>query len=771
MPCTTCLSKRQKPRCYYLNPPTRRGEGDMRVKGSPSSSNRGWFYSSTARQEIVWPAEDTMAGLSHVVAGPHNDFCGMFSLARSVKEFKELFPAEGQSKHFIDSTEGVQVFGLESPRPEVVSASYPVVAGQTGLDLSSQLSPPLQRLYAKYCFVRDLLASGRSTQAWSAFGSLVRDAELFGLEEHANSASTWDSQPSRHLWWLIVELDTQLSFLLGRRPSIDPSHRVPMPMDLEPQLGGEGPKQNALDLTAYMMELLNHVPQNEEDGPTFWEDRETLLESELARLQQHRSGLPSLPRSGLPAATLSAVAQHHVDVQLVLMVLYCQILRSTSRGMSLSRRLQDLRKPAARSYYEDLLGSLRSTVEIFDYAYGLDATGTASNWPRCFGLFCAVSMLGIAKLRRESDLDSDKERIEMGSRIFKDLANTTQTSGLARSAAESLDKILKDIDELGQQPSGATATFTGSAPLDIAGTDISNVLQPSAPRTSRSARRVGSGTPALKRGKRPHSGEDDRRRKRVKSGEQPGASESSLQTPTWPVGQVDPYPQALSFDRAAPAPPQEPAASQGVEGQPFPQSGASSFTGQPGFFGTEYVPSHPDNLGEYHPSYHWVHPPMVYAPPLYDDWWQFQFQSEGNMALDGSVQPMFYDLHPPLALPADTWTLETPAPYDGRVFGSEQQGGDGQTRRQSASRSRIPSPASDQPQLSRRSSQMMIETTVMKAAHNPAEEQSSHGHYYDGTMANEGSMEHLQDQVAIPDMVTTGPLRADGQGQRWAWAS
>jgi hypothetical protein len=383
-------------------------------------------------------------------------------------------------------------------------------------------------------------------------------------------------------------------------------------------------------------------------------------------------------------------------------------------------------------------------------------------------------MLGIAKLRRESDLDSDKERIEMGSRIFKDLANTAQLSRFARSAAESLDKILKDIDELGQQPRGATGAFPASDLPDIAATDIANVSQLSASRMSQHARRVKGVTPALKRGKRSHVGEGGRRRKRIKTDVGPEASELPLQSPAWPVGQVDPYPQTLSFDSATSAPPQEPPASQGVESQPFPQSGASSFTGQTGFFETQYVPGHSDNLGEYHPGYHWVHPPMVYAPPLYDDWWQFQFQSEGNIALDGNVQPMFYDLHPPLALPAGAWTMETPAPYDGRVFRSEQQG-DGQTRRQSPPRSRIPSPASDQSQQnrrpsSRRPSQMTTETTLMKAAHSTAEEQSGHSHYYDGAMTNEGIMEHPQNHAAITGMATTGLLRGDGQGQHWLWA-
>src|ERR1700742_236574 len=136
-----------------------------------------------------------------------------------------------------------------------------------------------------------------------------------------------DPQPGRHLWWELLELDTQLSFLLGRRPCMDPGHGVPKPSPGEAQYEGKGSTKDALDFTEYMVEFLNHVYQNQDDSLTFWEDRRKTLHSQLTRLQQHHSKLPTLPQRGVPDPMSSALAQHQVDVELVLVVLYCQIIR------------------------------------------------------------------------------------------------------------------------------------------------------------------------------------------------------------------------------------------------------------------------------------------------------------------------------------------------------------------------------------------------------------------------------------------------------------
>lgn len=63
---------------------------------------------------------------------------------------------------------------------------YAAVLDQAGHDLNLQLPPILQRLYAKYRFIRDLLTSGMATRAWAAFASLVRDAELLGCRDYCH---------------------------------------------------------------------------------------------------------------------------------------------------------------------------------------------------------------------------------------------------------------------------------------------------------------------------------------------------------------------------------------------------------------------------------------------------------------------------------------------------------------------------------------------------------------------------------------------------------
>ncbi|KAJ9605735.1 hypothetical protein H2200_009584 [Cladophialophora chaetospira] len=641
IPCTTCQKKRQKPRCYYMGSSSRDSENEDSARIIPAELGGTEPLNTTTEQETFMVNEEDTVELSDLVGRPHEDFYGTLSLARSVDEFKRLLPTDGVFQDIIDSVLPTQIFDLASWRGHNPSTFQSVALEQARPDLGFQPSIPLQRLYAKYYSVREQLAVGQATQAWSAFASLFRDAELFGLKTFASSPVTGDDtddpQACRHLWWLLVELDTQLSFLLGRRPSMDPSHNVPRPDLPESTAQEDNNARDVLDFTEYMIEFLNHVHQDSNDRYSHWEDRTTMLQSELNRLIAIQSSLQDLPLTTPPDATESSRAQHRVDVHLVLMVLYCQILRSTSSENTRSGRIRNARKSAAKTQYRELLKSLRAALDIFDYSFKLDPSQAALSWPRCFGILCAASMLGIARLRQDVDVDTDSERIQRALDTFVDLANAGQVPAVAQLAVETLPEVLDGIKALEQQSSGSK----GAVPMPREGmTAHENALPPSVPRASKSAQKIKSEAPSLKRRDTSNLEENTRVGKRTRHDIEPRVYENHFRDPTWPDLA---YSQAMSAENATTAPKQEPSASQTFVEQPSSLSAATSFNEQMEYYEAGYVPTHPDSFVEYHPDSQWVHPPQVYFPPLYDDWLQSQFQSHENITPDGNPQQGFFD--------------------------------------------------------------------------------------------------------------------------------
>ena len=99
-----------------------------------------------------------------------------------ILQFKQLLPVEDQFQEIIDSVQPIQVFDLESQRADSSSTALPAILELPKHDFDVQLRPALRRLFAKYYSIRDLLTAGLAMQAWSAFASLIRDAEMFGCK-------------------------------------------------------------------------------------------------------------------------------------------------------------------------------------------------------------------------------------------------------------------------------------------------------------------------------------------------------------------------------------------------------------------------------------------------------------------------------------------------------------------------------------------------------------------------------------------------------------
>ncbi len=464
------------------------------------------------------------------------------------------------------------------------------------------------------------------------------------MKEHTETTLSWDDkhdpEPSRQLWWLLVQLDTQLSFLLGRRPSIDPSENVPKPALQGPPREGEAADQDILKLSEYMSHFLNHVHQDPDDRHSVWEDKRGMLQSELHRLQKIQSDLPTLAASVPLDATAGSMARHQIDIHLVLIVLYCQTLRSSSPENTKGGRPRHLRKTAQKNYYKDLLKSLRATIDIFDYSYELDPANAASSWPRCFGVFCATSMLGIAGLQQKVDVGTDSTRIQGALKIFSELAKAGQAPGIAQLATETLTEILDGIAKREQQASRSKEPI----PVERIGKP-DHVLQPSVPRANKPATMIKTEPPSLKRSNTSNLEGDTRGDKRARSGADPMVFENAVPTSSW---QDQPSSQTMSFD-ATTAPLQEPIAPQDFE-QILPSSAATSFNEQMDFFDAGYVPNHPDSFVEWHPAYGWIRPPRLYGPPLFDPLQQAQFQAYDNITPGLDTQQGAY---PSLALSMD----------------------------------------------------------------------------------------------------------------------
>lgn len=597
---------------------------------------------------------------------------------------------------------------------------YAAVLDQAGHDLNLQLPPTLQRLYAKYRCIGDLLTNGMATRAWAAFASLIRDAELLGCKDyyHSDRCKTLlipaveeslnphpkrnhaDQLPGRQLWWLMAELDVQLSFLLGRRPCMVSFGNIPKPTERHTGIDND---HDVFDLTEYMMGFLNRGSQEQKASTEAPADQKTTLQADLKRLLHLQSTLPVLPLGGLADTRQCEMAQHQVDVQLALTVVYTQLLRLMSAESTKPGRHLNLRKADTRIYYRDFLMCLRMTIDVFDYGHKLDSSKTSSSWARCFGVYCVASMLGIARLRHEVDVDTDSKRVETVLEIFKSLVDPKKPPGIAALASASLSEILKGIRGLDQDAGDSMVFGAVPVPSEQKTTD-GNIPQASIVGASRPSPNVTAR--ALKRTSSSILEEDVRYGKRQQHDQESVADANIVESLPWRSDQVSPYPQAvLDVGVATSTSLQEPIASHSLEQHPFQANDFTPHTEQLEFFDIGYVPTHPDNFEEFHPAYHWTHPPFSYTVPMYDGWMQ------ENMTPDATPLQMSY--HPPLALPAHELI-----PLDG-AMDAYQEPGSFYSEQQSSQ-----STAADMMMISPKALHSISSTPIM--AHLPTEFQQSH---------------------------------------------
>ncbi|OAL35360.1 hypothetical protein AYO20_05411 [Fonsecaea nubica] len=563
-------------------------------------------------------------------ATPQQHFCGNLSLSKSIDEFKSLLPTNGRFREILDSIQPVQVFDWEGHASDDDPTTNQSQMAETDDALDIEIPARLEPLYMKYKAVRDLLDAGRATQAWAAFPSLVRDAEILGLDMDSGAAS---------------ELDVQLSFLLGRCPFIASFHGISRPTSTASRPEEQDLQERVYDFSQYMLEVLERFNRGKNDPQILSsQERETRLEADLTRLYHLQSKLPPVPQNNSSDPSLSiAITQHHIDVQLMLMVLHCQMLRA----------MRNQHTSAKRAKYRELLKCSRLITEMFDSIHSLDPTKTASSWPRCFGVFCAAVMLGIATIRQEVGVSIGSKRVERTLSIFKDLGKAGQATGVVDLAITSLDLVVERIKELEHPPTSATGISLGPT-VTCPTTPTGEVTPPAAPLTDFAAK-VKRNDANLKRRRRPSfEGKLGANKRQMFEFKDIAPSNLEQRRASWHPGTDHHYAQAMAafHDAAANSVQNRPEQASFQQDKCPPPAVSTSFTAndQTAMSAVGYGTTPLEQFHEFQAAHHWVHPPMMYHPPMYDDWWQAQFTPYDTMTPDHSRQVFFES---PLGLPMD----------------------------------------------------------------------------------------------------------------------
>ncbi|KAK4943371.1 hypothetical protein LTR10_017045 [Elasticomyces elasticus] len=436
----------------------------------PVEADQNDDYNGTSQNDQSSDGETDDGDSDRHLFEPPETFFGDFSLARSVEEFRMVPFRQDRVKELIQPLQTNQLFIAhfeeeERPLPGDLTDSSSLLSSVgprsfVTADIERELSRPLRRLYLRYLSTRQLLEAGNVIQAWTVLPTLVREAELLGLESHRdpdNAASgNRDAESRRRIWWLLMDLDSQLSFILGRRPVT-----VPFRDGVRPSLKGlqaeeRSLRQNLQDFSSLALKILEYNTSKAHDAESSFEDRIEASKLHLKWLQEHKAKLPALQQEHLTDIPLwTAIADHQFEVQLLEVLLHCAMARTifAEQGLDINEKANKggrprlPRKPSSKFTPRDLLQAVRQVTDIFDYIFDLDPAKATSSWPRCFGLYCASVILGISRLRRENEVEADIARVERVLTIFQDNATGSSRSTIAPLAISTLSEILAAIKD------------------------------------------------------------------------------------------------------------------------------------------------------------------------------------------------------------------------------------------------------------------------------------------------------------------------------------
>ncbi|KAK5228666.1 hypothetical protein LTR72_002551 [Exophiala xenobiotica] len=615
----------------------------------------------------------------------HDDFYAGFSLACTMDEYRSLLPTEGRVKDIVDSIHTFRIFKPQFDEEErfaidaqgseqLLSAVGP--RSSVAADVDSRFPKALRQLYVKYLKARKLFDEGSVAQAWIALAALVREARLYGCKiilpkkQVFNSSQKLvekdrhidESEYRRRILWLLIDLDAQLTFLLGHE-SVTSCFRASVKPSLRPLKSEEKTlRENVQDFSSFALEIMEHINTNTADDETSSRLISRRLEDALRILQEHKTRLPPLQQENLTDSTLwTAIADHQFEVQLFEMALHCRMAR-----LSLPEQSQDTpevqdtsgkagrprlpRKVTPRDIPKDLLQSVRQVVDVFEYIYHLEPMNTASSWLRCFGLYCAAVILAISLLRGENDVQEDVSRVERALKIFHDFSTSSRPS-IALLAVPTLTGLITEMksDNRQTEDSGAEA----DSEFEDSERPVSNRPSTATPvEAGGQPVHLDAGeTPSLKR-PNPSSFQDQHRpKKRSRYDEMQTSFDSTRHgtLATWrarPAQAHQPYSQPMAaYGDMAAASFHEPQTQGSFEQHSFPTSAASSFNANdhPEYPNLDYPSAHPEDSQLSYLT--WFHPPMWFHPPLWDKSWESPGVSFGIMSHDGTSDP-YYGQHP-----------------------------------------------------------------------------------------------------------------------------
>ncbi|KAI1620474.1 hypothetical protein EDD37DRAFT_653542 [Exophiala viscosa] len=618
-----------------------------RLQASSVEADQNDDYNSNSQNDQSSDGETDDGDGERLLIGPSETFFGDFSLARSVEEFRMVAFRQDRVRELIEPLQTSQLFishfeEEERPLPGDLTDSTSLLktVGPRSFvtaDIDRVLARPLRRLYLKYLSTRQLLEAGNVIQAWTVMPTLVREAELLGLESHRESdnaaSGNRDAESRRRIWWLLMDLDSQLSFILGRRPVT-----VPFRDGVRPSLKGVQAeertlRQNLQEFSSLALKILEYNTSKTSEDEGSFEDRLEASKLHLKWLQEHKTKLPALQQEHLTDIPLwTAIADHQFEVQLLEVLLHCAMARTvfSEQGLDVNEkstkggRPRLPRKPNSKSTPRDLLQSVRQVTDIFDYIYDLDPAKATSSWPRCFGLYCASLILGISRLRRENEVEADIARVERVLTIFQDTATSSSRSTIAPLAVSTLSEILAAIKE-NETPRNTNNQIKDEAELRETSMKRVESQQP-APLPNNlgdATTPVESGGLSKAKRSNPSAFQDESRpEKRPRYNEVQAAPDVSSQVHPhhWQQGPGQPYAQSIAeYSNMGSASFHDPSTQGSFDQHSFTTSATASFNAedQNQYQNAGYPSSHPHYPQvERVPTTH-VGPPLVWYPPLY----------------------------------------------------------------------------------------------------------------------------------------------------------
>ncbi|KAK5453561.1 hypothetical protein LTS15_006746 [Exophiala xenobiotica] len=329
------------------------------------------------------------------------------------------------------------------------------------------------RLNLSYLAIRKLLQTGSVVQAWAALPMVIRKVSLAGLMYEDEERPPYDVELGRRFWWLLVDLDAQLSLLLGRRPATLSEPHIPRPSLATRPRQERCIRQNAYDYSSLVLEALGHfAPGRTDSDEASPETRKEMLEGFLTRLQELKTQLPRRrPHEFADTHVGLAAVDHLLEVYVFEAIIHDRIARlamEPSSGASASASANETAasgggrhglpaQPNLEHPLAKFLRAIRQVIDHFEYMCLRFGPLATSSWPRCHRLYCAAITLAMCP-RRAADTGADAGRLGKVLMVFKRVPTDSPASVMAERAFTNLLQPLARLrDAVGKSPKGEAA--------------------------------------------------------------------------------------------------------------------------------------------------------------------------------------------------------------------------------------------------------------------------------------------------------------------------